>query len=102
VPFKSNLLLARFKAPVAIVEWNIVDAATGREVYRRKQAFTVGFAEDGSAIPGETAAQMRARVLAAETALRDAKLAEFNVSVNGPDVEATGADQSAQFAGLQQ
>lgn len=102
---KSKLLLARYLAPVAVVEWNIYDTATGKEVYRRKEPYTLGVADDGSVIPGETAAQLRARVVATETAVRDAKLLEFapsSVAQQAADAEVTGADLSGFMGALTQ
>lgn len=99
---KSNLLLAMSKGSVVVVEWNIVDSVTKAEVFRRKQAYTRGVAEDGSSLAGETPGSLQTRVLSNEVGLRDAKLAELNAPVAAADAEKTGADQSGQFAGLQQ
>jgi hypothetical protein len=101
MPLTVKVLAARSKgAPaVAVVEWAIVDGA-GAELFRRKQVYQQGIAEDGSAIAGETLAQLRARVLSSERAVRDVKLAEYagqSIADAAADVEATGTDFSASF-----
>jgi hypothetical protein len=102
VALKSNLLLAKAKGGFAVIEWNIVDGVTGAEVFRRKQGYTRGVADDGSSLAGESAGSFQTRILVTETAVRDAKLAALVPATDFADVEKTGADQSVQFAGLAQ